>query len=127
MSADFGASSIISACNLCYQIYDRCKSSQGEFKDLSNQARSLRVILKNIEKQNLTAENLASLKVIVEPLVEKLNTASMRLRKYSSLGSGSSRISDQIGWALGGGSVEIRRSLSEQVQELTLFYRLVPT
>jgi hypothetical protein len=85
------------------------------------------VILRNIEKQNLTAENLASLKIIVEPLVEKLNTTSTRLRKYSSLGSGSSRISDQIGWALGGGSVEIRRSLSEQVQVLTLFYRLVPT
>jgi hypothetical protein len=43
------------------------------------------------------------------------------LQKYHSLGTGSVRISNQIGWAIDGGGAEIRGRLGEQLYSLTAF------
>jgi hypothetical protein len=78
MSADFGIDFIISAGNLCYQIFDRCKNSRGKFKDFSIKARNLRGILRFtadvLRRESLPDEHLASLKDIIDPLIEVLDT-----------------------------------------------------
>lgn len=119
---DFGVSSVISACTLCYQIYDRCNASRGEFKRLSTEALSLHDILETIEgvwrHGNLTNRQLTSLKSRIMPLLDLLERTSARLEKYSSLGTNSPKLSDKINWAIAGGAAEIHSELRSQLQGL---------
>ena len=119
---DFGVSSIVSACTLCFHIYERCSSAHGEFKTLSTQALGLHDTLKTIEgvcrHGNLENAQLSSLKSRVVPLLELLHSIDARLNKYSSLGTESPKLSDKINWAIAGGAREVRDELNGQLQGL---------
>lgn len=119
---DFGLGSVVSACTLSYQIYNRCSASRGEFKSLSTQALGLHDILQTIEGAwrhgSLTTEQFASLKSRIVPLLELLKTTNARLEKYSSLGTKSPKLSDKINWAIAGGAAEVRNEFNSQLQGL---------
>lgn len=122
---DFGIASVVSACTLCYGIYDRLSCSQGEFKSLSLQALGLHDILKTIEsvwrQGSLNEEQRRSLGARIIPLLDLLKTIDARLEKYSSLGTQAPKLSDKINWALVGGAAEVRNELSSQLQGLIAF------
>jgi len=122
---DFGIGQIVSACTLCYQIYDRCSASRGEFKSLSIQALGLHDILKTIEnvwrQGSLNEEQYISLRERVVPLLELLQTINSRLSQYNSLGTKSPKLSDKIRWAMGGGAGEMRNEMNSQLQGLIAF------
>lgn len=119
---DFGLSSIVSACTLCYRIYDRCSASRGEFKYLATQALGLHDILETIEGAwrhgSLTNGQLTSLRSRIVPLLELLEMINARLEKYGSLGTKSPKLSDKINWAIAGGAAEARDELNSQLQGL---------
>lgn len=101
MSVGFSIGDVIAVSNLCLQIYDRCKASRGEFREFSAQALSLRGTLTSIENlwrgQRLTDEERVELEAIALPLSESLRKLENQLQKYSSLGTRTPGICDQIG------------------------------
>ena len=116
MSVGFGVGDVVAVSNLCLQIYDRCKASRGEFREFSAQALSLRGTLTSIanlwEGQRLTDEERVELEAIALPLSESLRKLESQLRKYSSLGTRTPGICDQIGWAWDG-----REKLPQKIQD----------
>lgn len=114
-------SSIFTAIQLCYQVYNRCQSSHGEFKALSVQTHTIREVLQIIEsrRSNITAQNYATLKPIVERLVQLLRDMNRRLAEYHSLGTQAPEVWDKIRWAMDGGSKEVRAELDSLLGQLT--------
>ena len=101
MGFGFGIGDIITTGTLCMNIYDRCKHSRGEFKDLSIKAFNPHGILSIVENgwrtQNFLEEDRAKLRGLVMPILELLRELESRLLKYSSLGTKALGICDQIG------------------------------
>ena len=92
---------IVTAGIICMNICDRCKHSQGGFKDLSTRAFNLHAILAIVQDswrtQNLLEENQMKLKGLMVPVSELLGELESRLLKYASLGTKMPGICDQIG------------------------------
>jgi hypothetical protein len=121
MSVDFGAGQILTAISLCYQVYERCQSSRGEFKALSVQTHTIREVLQIIEsrRSNITAQNYETLKPIVERLVQLLREMNRRLAEFHSLGTEKPEVWDKIKWAIDGGSKDVRAELDSLLGQLT--------
>ncbi len=121
MSLDFGTGQILTAIQLCYQVYARCQSSRGEFKSLSIQTHTIREILQIIEsrRSNMTAQNYATLQPIVDRLVQLLRETTRRLTEYHSLGTATPGVWDKMRWAMDGGSKEVRAELDSLLGQLT--------
>ena len=125
MSVGFGIGDVIAVSNLCLQFYDRCKASRGEFREFSAQTLSLRGTLTSIENlwrgQRLTDEERVELEAIALPLSESLRKLESQLQKYSSLGTRTPGICDQIGWAWDGKG-RLPQKIQEQMFPLNTFY-----
>ena len=125
MSVGFGIGDVIAVSNLCLQIYDRCKASRGKFREFSAQALSLRGTLTCIENlwrgQRLTDEERVELEAIALPLSESLRKLENQLQKYSSLGTRTPGICDQIGWAWDGKG-RLRQKIQDQIFPLNTLY-----
>jgi hypothetical protein len=121
MSLDFGAGQIFTAIQLCYQVYDRCQSSRGEFRSLAIQTHTIREILQIIEsrRSNITAQNYATLKPIVDRLVQLLREMNGRLDRFHGFGTGTATVWDKMRWAIDGGSREVRGELDSLLGQLT--------
>ena len=126
MSFGFGIGDIITAGTLCKNIYDRCKNSRGELWDLYIKTFNLHGILITVEngwrKHHLSEEKRSRLAGLVMPISELLREMESRLLEYTSLGTKTPGICDQIGWAWKGGGADFEKKLDSDISLLSLFY-----
>jgi len=85
------SSSCVESCTDPKQVYDRCKSSAAEFRDLSREVSSMHFVIKAIES-SWNAHDLApyqeyELASLVDGCREVMKDLEQKIDKYQSLGS----------------------------------------
>jgi hypothetical protein len=90
---------VASVATFCWEVYKKCKHSDGELKNLAVEVSCLHSALKETT----------------------LNDLEGRLEKRDGLGTQSKRESDKMGWAMEEGIAELRQKLVSQTTLLDTF------
>jgi len=125
MSFGYSVGDVIAIGQLAWKVYKSCKDAPESFANISMEVLSLHALLKEVEEalsDNLSTSRKNSLATIVTDCQAVLGDLQALVDKYESLGSGSKRTWDRMGWGLNDIS-ELRARLTANIGMLTAFIR----
>lgn len=124
MSFGFSVGDFITVSALALSIYNSCKNSSGDFKNISNEVGSLHMVLEKtteyISDYSLDTDGIQRLGSLKNECNSVLEDTQDLLRKYRSLGTKKGRKLDKLRWALKDVS-GIRQRLIVNANMLTAF------
>jgi len=124
MSYGFSIGDFITVPQYAWNVYKACRDSSSDFKELSNEVKSLHTVLSNstsiTSRGALSVENAEALSALQKNCFDVLTGIQTQLDKYKSLGTRKKRLRDRLRWAAESVS-DVRMRLISNTTELAAF------
>ncbi len=124
MSFGVSLSDFVTLPAFAWKVYTSCKGSSTDFRNVSNEVKSLHIVLQRtqeqLERSTLESAQEAELNSVGGECSNVLNDLERVLRRYHNLGTADQRVRDRVRWVLGDIS-GIRQRLVANTQILVAF------